>query len=155
MATSTDDAGWSSSESVKTLILEHSLAAGRHGFASFFQAFKGDKDLRSRVFSREQSGSEIIKFIGTQFLPLVRAVADHDNATTEKILREYSPLLQNEVEARDAKARADLVADVRRAVDDLDSATTDVNQPILSLLIVVHRTKLLTLPDLLSFIVER
>ena len=139
MATSTDDAGWSSSESVKTLILEHSLAAGRHGFASFFQAFKGDKDLRSRVFSREQSGSEIIKFIGTQFLPLVRAVADHDNATTEKILREYSPLLQNEVEARDAKARADLVADVRRAVDDLDSATTDVNQPILSLLIVVHR----------------
>lgn len=155
MADSTGDADWSSRELVKTLVLEHSLAAGRHGFASFFQAFEGDKPLRSRVFSGDQSGSQIINFIGTQFLPLVRAVADQDNGTTETILREYSPLLAAEGEARDAESRAEIVTKVREAVCDLSSAIAGGNQPILAPLIAVHRTELLTLPDMLSYIVER
>lgn len=154
MAACTGDMGWSSPGSVKTLILEHSLAAGRHGFVSFFQAFEGDKSLRRDVFSRDQAGSGIVNFIGTQFLPLVRAIAGQDNTATEKILREHSPLLAAEAEARDAETRSALVADVRQAVAQVRSAITVDDQPILWPLAAVYRSNLLTLPDMLAYIVD-
>lgn len=154
MAASTDDAGWASARSVKTLILEHSLAAGRHGFAEFFQAFEGNKPLRRNVFSRDEAGSGIVNFLGSQFLPLVRAITDQDNATTEKLLREHSPLLTAEAGARDEKTRAGLVADVRHAVALVRAAAVS-GQSILTPLTAVHRANLLTLPDMLAFIVDR
>lgn len=154
MGASTGDTGWSSAGSVKTLILEHSLAAGRHGFTDFFQAFEGDKLLRKKVFSRDQAGSGIVNFLGIQFLPLVRAIAAQDNAATEKILREHSPLLAAEAEARDPETRARVVADVRHAVAQVHKAATVDGQPILSPLTAVHRTNLLTVPDMLAYIVD-
>ncbi|CAN5373795.1 hypothetical protein BH09ACT10_BH09ACT10_03930 [soil metagenome] len=153
MAAAAGDPGWSSAESVKTLILEHSLAAVRHGFADFFQAFEGDKPLRRNVFSRDQAGSGIVNFLGTQFLPLVRAIADQDNAAAERLLRDHSPLLVAEVDARDEQARARLVADIRNAVARMRAAIVD-DQPILSSLAAVYRSNLLTLPDMLAYIVE-
>lgn len=154
MVDSTGDTGWSSPGTVKTLILEHSLAASRHGFASFFEAFGGDKSIRSNVFSRDQAGTGIVNFLGTQFLPLVRAIADQDNAAIEKILREHSPLLASEAEARDPETRSRLVAGVRHAVAEVSGATTADDQPMLLPLTAVHRTNLLALPDMLAYIVD-
>ena len=155
MASSASDDRWSSEGLVKTLILEHSLAAVRHGFTDFFRAFEGDDSLRKRVFSRDQVGSGIVNFLGTQFLPLVRAIADQDSTATEKLLREHSPLLTSEAEARDEATRAALVAEVRSAVTQVRRAITVEGQPILSPLEAVHRTKLLALPDTLAYVVTR
>lgn len=154
MAASTGDSDWSSADSVKTLILEHSLAAARHGFADFFRAFEDNKPLRQIVFSRDQGGSGIVSFLGTQLLPLFRAIDDQNNPAIEKILRKHSPLLAVEADARDAAARAELVATVRRAVAQVRDAVILDGRPVLSLLTAVHRSKLLTLPDMLAYIVD-
>ncbi|MFJ3404156.1 UvrD-helicase domain-containing protein [Promicromonospora sp. NPDC090134] len=154
MALSADDSDWSSATSVKTLILEHSLAAARHGFAEFLQAFKDNTRLRQEIFGRDQGGSAIVNFLGTQFLPLVRAIAGRDNLKTERILRSHSPLLAAETDARNPETRARLVAAVRRAVTAVRDAAVFDGEPLLSPLTAVHRSKLLALPDVLAYIID-
>lgn len=155
MVSSAGDLNWSSAESVKTLILEHSLAAMRHGFDDFFQAFEGDESLRKRVFNRDQASSGIVNFLGTQFLPLVRAIVEEDSTAIEKLLREHSPLLSEEAEARDAETRVALVTQLRDAVTQVRNAARVQGQRIRLPLEAVHRTNLLALPDTLAYVVTR
>lgn len=154
MSDAASDAAWSLPEEVKTLILEHSMAAIRHGFADFYAAFSSDTTLRQNVFSRDQAGAGIVNFLGTQFLPLIRSILGGNTAATESILRQHSPLLDQEREARDLETRAQLVGGLRLAVSRLREAITGDDQPILATLTVVHETGLLELPGLLAFIVE-
>lgn len=154
MEAAASDAKWSTDHEVKTLILEHSLAAVRHGFSDFFQAFEADTSLRQQVFSRDQAGSGIVGFLGTQLLPLVLAITDQDNAGIESLLREYSPLLDAKSDERKQVARSRLVADIRHAVDGIREASSDERGSVLSVLVAVQQSNLLVLPDALAFVVN-
>lgn len=154
MAILAEDTEWTSTKGVKTLILEHSLAAERHGFNDFYRAFEDVTDLRQRVFSRNQSSTGIVNFLGAQYLPLIRAVSSGQGGRVDKLLREYSPLLSEESTVKQAASRAELVATVRDAVDIVRRAFTGWDQPIFNVLEAVHRTNLLMLPDTLAFIID-
>lgn len=150
----TSDSGWAAGDTVKTLILEHSLAADRYGFSDFRRAFDDAGDLRQQVFSRDRVGSGVVGFLSSQLVPLVDAIERQDSFRIETLLRVNSPLLDATKGYLDPATRARLVAGIRAAVQEI-RATLSVDEPsLLSVLGLVHRAGLLVLPDALSFIVE-
>jgi DNA helicase-2/ATP-dependent DNA helicase PcrA len=92
MRSLTRDADWASPDLVKTLILEHAMAAERLGFASFFACFDKSADLRTIITNRDASKSETISFLGKQLLPLLRAVQTGDGYAVDELLRAYLPV---------------------------------------------------------------
>ena len=143
MAEATGDAEWETMTSVKTLILEHALAARRHGFQQLFDALGSDPALRKTVVSRDSDSSEIIKFIRSVFLPLMQSIQSEDNLATEQILRVHSPILDAGGHVED-EPYPKMVSLVRQAVADVRSAINGPDQSIRELLAAVHHSNALT-----------
>lgn len=116
MSVVTGDFTWAGpSGSVKTLLLEHAMAAERLGFSDFLDAFPTDNDVRSSVTSRESIQSGNVHFLGSQVIPLVAALRRLDNFEADRLLRSFSPLLLSEHEAKTEEGRTALVKAVKGA----------------------------------------
>lgn len=104
MATMTHDPDWSTPASsdadssdgpaVKQLILEHSMAAQRLGFAELFSALSPLESERTSLLDGSISGLQVfLKQVG----PLMDAHRRDDKFRIARIVRENSPLLSNRV----------------------------------------------------------
>lgn len=93
MAVITGDESWKSSDSVKTLTLEHHMAARRFGFEKFFEALYPVERLRTGLLDGTLPG---VTLFTKDVLPVAKALAARDQFLTAAVVRSRSPLLARE-----------------------------------------------------------
>lgn len=141
MAEVTGDASWTTPSSVKTLTLEHRMAAARLGCLEVFSALY-ELDSMS-LLNGTQS---LATFFTNEILSIVEAHQTGDRFALMRTLKSYSPLLTPEA-LKANLGRAHLAA-VQASVDDLLSLWANGADP--SLLQVLRRIasrKLLDVPE--------
>jgi DNA helicase-2/ATP-dependent DNA helicase PcrA len=142
MSAIANDLNWENPELVKTLILEHSMAAARLGFAGFFDAFSDDMDVRSSVTSRDAADSGNVHFLGAQVAMLANSILENNGFESDQVLRKHSPLI-NSAELTAVDGRATL----RSAVKTFANLFVSAQAPTLKeVLITIRVTNLLELP---------
>lgn len=126
MAKACADEGWMGPNSqVKTLTLEHHMAASRRGFASMFAALDADKRLSPGLKRGDLAG---LRFFSEQVAPLIAAIDADDRFAVMSLLRASSPLLQAKALAECDDALDPLRA-AREAVESLARLRPGVADP--------------------------
>ena len=141
MAEITDDADWTMPSAVKTLTLEHKMAAARLGCLDMFSALY-ELDSMSLLNGTQSLAS----FFTNEILSIVEAQRAGDRFALMQTLKACSPLLTSDA-LKASPGRAHLTA-VQGSVEDLLSLWTDGADP--SLLQVLRRivsNKLLEVPE--------
>ena len=128
------DLEWKDIKNVKTLVLEHAMAANRSGFGNFFLPLSQDSIIRDNLL---QNSGINIPFLLEQFLPLINSIKNNNNFETMRILEKYSPLMNNEIISNNFK-------DLKRNIKDLN-VNEDIS--IETLLSDINRKRLLEIPD--------
>ena len=128
------DLEWKDIKNVKTLVLEHAMAANRSGFGNFFLPLSQDSIIRDNLL---QNSGINIPFLLEQFLPLINSIKNNNNFETMRILEKYSPLMNNEIISNNFK-------DLKRNIKDLN-VNEDIS--IATLLSAINRKRLLEIPD--------
>lgn len=149
MAELTEDALWEAPGTVKTLTLEHRMAARRLGCLDAFGALY-DLDSQSLL-----NGSQrVATFFTEQVLPIVEAKRDGDRFALMRALKAHSPLLSPEA-LKASPGRAHLAA-VQGMVDSLYALwDSELDPTLLLVLRQVASTRLLEIPDrLVAWVAE-
>lgn len=128
------DLEWKDIKNVKTLVLEHAMAANRSGFGNFFLPLSQDSIIRDNLL---QNSGINIPFLLEQFLPLINSIKNNNNFETMRILEKYSPLMNNEIISNNFK-------DLKRNIKDLN-VNEDIS--IETLLSDINCKRLLEIPD--------
>jgi len=84
------DEKWAQVNDVKTLTLEHAMAAIRGEFSDFFLPISSEKSLRDSAIN---GTSSTIKFITEQLLPLTDAVLADSDFDVARIIKKYSSVI--------------------------------------------------------------
>ena len=127
----TDDGQADKAPPVKRLILEHSMAAHRFGFAELFAALKTRSGGSTSVL--DGSVPELQVFLD-QVIPLIQAHRRGDKFTVARIVREGSPLLTRDLLAQvlpGSGALQTILARCQSAVDLLTALWDDESSPTL------------------------
>jgi DNA helicase-2/ATP-dependent DNA helicase PcrA len=90
MATIANDPAWETSDTVKTLALEHLMSARRFGFVEFFEPLWAIDNLRTSLLQGAGAG---LGFFIRDVLPLVKALRANDRFGATAIIKASSPLL--------------------------------------------------------------
>ncbi|MBS0032414.1 UvrD-helicase domain-containing protein [Chitinophaga sp. 22321] len=150
MAELTKDDLWTSD--VKTLILEHHMAAKRIGFFSLFEALYKSDILRIGLLDGSLPG---LRFFIELILPLKTAYSNNDSFTIARIVKQYSPLLTGK-NLKDSKEQMALLKKANEAVQSLGSLWGNDDTPtLLQIISNVDESGLFSLPDTLSIISKR
>lgn len=126
MANLCSDSNWSDETTVKTLTLEHHMAASRCGFLEMFQALDRDSRLSTGLRTGELAG---LRLFTERVAPLIAAACVEDKFAVMAHLRATSPLLKRTAIAR-TSTPDDPLLPIRAGVDALlalnpeDSTTT-------------------------------
>jgi DNA helicase-2/ATP-dependent DNA helicase PcrA len=116
MAEICQDDGWDGpNEQIKTLTLEHHMAASRRGFAPLFAALDSDKRLSTGLRQGDLAG---IRFFSERVMPLVASLQANENFAVMSHLRANSPLLKAKALAK-CNDLTDPLSVPRRAVEEL------------------------------------
>lgn len=147
MATITGDEEWANPKSIKTLTLEHRMAARRMGFLDMFVPLYEVESWRTSFLDGSLPAS---RFFTEDVLPLVKAAQNEDRFAIARITKARSPLLTPEAirAAEDKKAQ---LQKVTTAIDLLMTLWKDEADPtLLAVLRCVARSKLLAIPQSLQ-----
>ena len=147
MATITGDEEWANPKSIKTLTLEHRMAARRMGFLDMFVPLYKVESWRTSFLEGSLPASH---FFTEDVLPLVKAAQNEDRFAIARITKARSPLLTPEAirAAEDKKAQ---LQKVTTAIDLLMTLWKDEADPtLLDVLRCVARSKLLAIPQSLQ-----
>jgi DNA helicase-2/ATP-dependent DNA helicase PcrA len=147
----TSDDLWSGKDAVvKTLLLEHHMAARRMGFIDLFEALYpiGSTGLLD-------GSLEGLRFFTDVILPLVEAVQKNDHLSVMRIVREYSSLLSRKT----LKDNTEQMKQLRAAGEKVNSLVAlwrDGSGPTLRDIVQeVAQSKLFQLPDPINVIAKR
>lgn len=133
MAELCDDPRWTDEgTAVKTLTLEHRMAATRRGFVVMFDALDQDSRLSTGLKQGDLAG---LRLFTERVAPLVAASLRGNSFAVMDHLRRHSPLMRPEPLAARAHSETPLMA-VREAVKAV--ATLDVENPSLTFLDVLR-----------------
>lgn len=147
MACITGDEKWTEPREIKTLTLEHRMAASRLGF---LEAFAALYDFESWRTSFLDGTLPVFRFFSDQMLPLVRARKAEDRFDVARVVKAYSPLLSPAL-LRQAKDTKSLLQEVNKAVDGLlELWKGPVAPTLLEMLQYVANTNLLEIPEALQ-----
>lgn len=129
MASLCGDSGWLERTAVKTLTLEHHMAASRRGFLPMFQALDKDTRLSTGLRKGELAG---LRLFTERVAPLILACSTGDKFGAMAHLRKTSPLLRPSALAT-SKDQADPLRPARDAVKallalDVESSATQFLQ---------------------------
>ena len=93
MASITEDELWSGNNNdIKTLTLEHLMAAKRMGFSELFEPLYKINKLKTGLLDGTLSG---VRFFTKFVLPLIKAKQNNDDFDVARIVKKYSPLFKN------------------------------------------------------------
>ncbi len=154
MAALTGDDGWldTSQDSVKTLTLEHHMAASRGGFSMFFDPLYNVDKFKTGLLDGTLSG---VSLFAKQILPLIKAMQTNDKFTVSRIVRENSTLIQKDILKGSPKSVKE-IAKANEAVNALFSLWDDSADPTLSnVLKEIFRTGIFRISDTLAPIAKR
>lgn len=156
MANITTDPQWKDRASVKTLMLEHHMAARRMGFDGIFDPlYAADEgSLQTALLEGTLPG---LRFFFETILILRNAVLRNDDFAVAALVRQVSPLVTKSALKTTADGnQISLLKSARRAVDDLMELWSGGRQP--SLLEVLHSvatSRLFEIPESLQPIAAR
>lgn len=146
MAKITADAKWNEPAAIKTLTLEHRMAAARMGFLDMFAPLYEIDGWRTSFLEGTLPAA---RFFSDQVLPLVEAKRSGDRFVLARIAKVYSPLL-SQAALRGVAGRQQLQI-VNAAIDELMALWKDNTGPtLLQVLRCVAKSKLLEIPDVLQ-----
>lgn len=143
MRSITNDDGWDpATGSVKTLTLEHMMAARRLGFAEFLQAMRNVDKYGQALMQGLVSDLDV--FTKLTF-PLIRFTHEGDNLSALNLLKAYSPLLRN-LPQKDAFGVLDKCRKITKDLSNLDLNSTAIK----NLILYISENKLFDVPSVLS-----
>lgn len=153
MAKITGDNKWIGEDAdVKTLTLEHHMAAKRMGFSEVFEPLYNIDKLKTGLLDGTLSG---MSFFTNTILPLYNASCDNDKFAIARIVKEKSPLLDKE-NIRTAESQISLIEDANSAVNELFSLWKMGSIPMLiDILRNIAKSGLFAIPDSLIPIAHR
>lgn len=149
MAQITQDEKWRGDQrNVKTLILEHRMAAKRLGFLEMWTTLDGIDRLKTGL----RDGSlPFLGFFSRIILPLVQAHRNGDRFAVMDIVRRHSSLLDKKKLERLDTAQFSQVEKTKDATESFLSLWNDVEYPtFFQVLEQVQETELFPLPDVLA-----
>jgi len=151
MAKITGDELWNHLN-IKTLTLEHHMAAKRMGFLNLFQPLYNHEKLKTGLLDGTLTAMQLFTKI---ILPLIKAKKAKDEFLVARIVRKYSPLLDSDVLKKNEN-QLDNIRDVNKYVNELYSLWDDDQDPrIIDVLQFVAKSKLFTIPEMLNPIANR
>lgn len=115
MALLCNDSDWRTEITVKSLTLEHHMAASRYGFLPMFQALDRDSHLATGLRTGELAG---LRLFTERVAPLITAARSEDKFAVMAHLRATSPLLQRTAIAHTSTPE-DPLQSIRAGVDAL------------------------------------
>jgi DNA helicase II / ATP-dependent DNA helicase PcrA len=148
MAAIADDPAWQSSDTVKTLALEHLMSARRFGFVEFFEPLWAIDNLRTSLLQGAGAG---LGFFTRAVLPLVRALRTNDRFGATAIIKASSPLLDRATLQESGSNQVAQLSKAKAACDGLLALITE--QPKVTaqaVLEFVAQTGLFAVPDTLA-----
>jgi DNA helicase-2/ATP-dependent DNA helicase PcrA len=132
---------------VKTLILEHKMAARRMGFLNLFNALSTDGNLRTGLINGTLSG---LQFFTDILLPLRQAWLADDQFAIATIAKQYSPLLKKDV-LRGNKEQLGQFGKAHDAINKMNALWDHGRVPSLGeILVAIKETNLFMLPQPLA-----
>lgn len=148
MAEVEGDDGWlDPGTNVKTLILEHRMAARRLGFLDMWDALKDVKRLQTGLRDGSLSG---LRFFSHLILPLIKANEKKDSFAVTSIVRKNSPLLEKDTLVSCTSGQKCQVESAKAAVDSLVALWKDGKSPtFMQVLDSVYQTRLFKVPGVL------
>ncbi|MCL6328133.1 ATP-dependent helicase [Pectobacterium carotovorum subsp. carotovorum] len=146
MATLCCDSDWRNGPAIKSLTLEHHMAASRCGFLDMFQALDRDSRLSTGLRTGELAG---IRLFTERVAPLIAAARADDRFAVMAHLRATSPLLKRSVIAN-SPTPEDPLQPIRSAVDALLALNTEQSSTtFLSVLKCIAEHQLFEIPSAL------
>ena len=115
MAKASGDQLWTDEANVKTLILEHHMAATRMGFAEMFEPLASISDYQT---SLREGTLPLLRFFSDLVLPVVAASRDGNQFALAAVVRKASPLL-NEITLSRSEQPIKQVMAAKSAVEEL------------------------------------
>lgn len=146
MAEVTGDVNWSQPRAVKTLTLEHRMAASRLGFLDAFSALYDYESWRTSFL---EGGLPVFRFFSELVLPLMKAKTAKDRFAVARIMKAHSPLLSAGA-LKQSKDTRKLLAEVDGLLVQLVRLRDVHGDPsLLQVLQFIAKFNLLELPDAL------
>lgn len=153
MAYRTGDEHWNDPSTVKTLTLEHHMAAARLGFETLFNAL--DPVSSYRTGFRDGTLAPLRLFT-ERVLPLVEASRADDAFSVMSVLREHSPLLSKAALKNPSTGVNDRMREVRDATSNvLKLFENEANPTCGNVFAAVAESRLFTIPEALVPFVGR
>ncbi|WP_205507885.1 hypothetical protein, partial [Myxococcus vastator] len=144
MAVITGDQDWVKSSKVKTLTLEHHMAASRMGFSDAFSALYNVKTWNQSLLDGTLPP---YRFFVNQVLPLVKAKRRGDRFAVARIIKSFSPLL-TQAALRNAENQPSHLQQANIAIDSLmELWKHDTDPSLLDVLRRIDKNNLLEIPD--------
>lgn len=154
MAEITNDALWldsSTPNNVKTLILEHHMAAVRLGFINLFTSLNAVEKYRT---SFKDGTLSSLNFFTKNIIPLVKAHREKNKLQISQLITSKSPLLNAEALKKHEGSQLDLLKGVNLKVQEL-LKLWESHSPVLNdILLCVYKSKLFNIPSPLLQIAE-
>lgn len=152
MSALTEDKNWVESDNVKTLILEHHMAALRMGFFGLFQPLYKIDSLKTSLIDGSLSTLNLFK---NTILPLIEAHKANDKFSVMRIIKTNSTLLDKKI-IENSQDQLKHLSNVSGYVTELLSLWDGENDPSLKdILHVIYETKLFPLPSMFKVISSR
>lgn len=154
MAHITMDTLWTGAEcDVKTLILEHHMAAKRLGFANLFNPIYEYDGLRTGLLNGSLPELRLFTHL---IAPLVKAKQENNDFAATAILRQSSPLLSHLVLKEAGADAVGKIAVAKHAVEDLLALWKDGSDPqLLDILLSLSKSGLFEIPRSFRPIIAR
>jgi DNA helicase II / ATP-dependent DNA helicase PcrA len=156
MATVCSDALWKERANVKTLMLEHHMAAKRMGFADVFDPLYSvdDGSLQTALLEGSLAG---LNFFSETILTLRSAVERGDDFAVGALVRQISPLVsRSALRAAAGQDQVQKLAAAQEAVETLmDLWSNGSDPPLLKILKSVAASGLFEIPESLQAIASR
>ncbi len=144
MSSTTGDEKWNEPKAIKTLTLEHRMAASRLGFLDAFSPLYDVDGWRTSFLEGTLPAS---RFFSEQVLSLVNAKHNNDRFAVARIAKTYSPRLTQEA-LRVAKDTQEHLKQVNLSIDVLMELWKDgANPTLLQVLRCVAEHNLLEIPE--------
>ncbi|RZJ71447.1 UvrD-helicase domain-containing protein [Flavobacterium sp.] len=152
MGVLTADVEWENTHSVKSLTLEHHMAATRKGFATFFSPlYQVDRLKQGLLDGSSPSLNFLIKII----LPLYNANKAGNKFEVSNIVKQYSPLFDKSNIREDFDPK-DILTKANIGVEGLLRLWEDDKEPkIIDILLEVSTSQIFLLPHELQISIQR
>jgi DNA helicase-2/ATP-dependent DNA helicase PcrA len=146
MAIFSRDENWSFGEEVKTLTLEHDMAAVRGSFDQFLLPLSSVSSLRDAALN---GTSKNINFITSILLPFIDSVEKDDSFEIARLIKSHSSLINNSNQLFKLSP-IDALKNINSNVYDLKGLLAKDKVNLRDILLVIQQHGLLTLPDELN-----